>query len=92
MDTEEQVQQAAPEPQQAPEQTPESQPHITQVHKDSEERKVGWATFIEGMATDFFTENELEKMSMEDGNGNKAKISRTKDCGIKIEYTSTITL
>ena len=29
-------------------------------------------------------------MTIEDGNGNKAKLGRTKDGGIKIEYTSTV--
>lgn len=57
-----------------------------------EQRKVKWAAFVEGDVTNFFTEHKLEKMSIEDGNGNKAKLAKTKDCGIKIEYTSTITL
>ena len=55
-------------------------------------RKVKWASFVEGEAADFFTGHKLEKMTMEDGNGNKAKLSRQKDGGIKVEYTSTITL
>ena len=32
----------------------------------------------------------IEKLSIEDGNGNKAKLARTKDNGIKIEYSSTV--
>ena len=31
-------------------------------------------------------------MSIEDGNGSKAKFTRTKDGGIKVEYTSTVNL
>lgn len=49
-----------------------------------------WASFVEGDVANFFTGYKLEKMTLEDGNGNKAKLGRTKDCGIKIEYTSTV--
>jgi hypothetical protein len=34
----------------------------------------------------------LEKLSLEDGKGNKAKLSRQKENTIKVEYTSTTTL
>lgn len=56
----------------------------------SEQKKASWASFVEGEVANFFTGYKLEKMTIEDGNGNKAKIARTKDCGIKIEYTSTV--
>ncbi len=56
----------------------------------SEQKKASWAAFVEGEVANFFTGYKLEKMTLEDGNGNKAKIARTKDCGIKIEYTSTV--
>ena len=48
-----------------------------------------WADFIETVAVDFFADNKLEKLSMEDGNGNKAKMSRTKDNDLKLEYSTT---
>lgn len=51
-----------------------------------------WPSFLEHAAVDFFTGYKLEKMSIEDGNGNKAKFSRTKDQNIKIEYTSSVLL
>lgn len=51
-----------------------------------------WSAFVEGAAADFFTGYKLEKMSIDDGNGNKAKFSRTKDEGIKVEYTSAVML
>ncbi len=60
--------------------------------KTPEQKKIGWAAFVEGPVTNFFTEHQLEKMTLEDGCGNKAKLAKTKDNGIKIEYTSTITL
>lgn len=49
-----------------------------------------WAAFIESQAVDFFTDYKLERMTLEDGRGNKAKLSRTKDNSIKVEYTSSI--
>lgn len=57
-----------------------------------EARKLKWSTFVETQLADFFMNFKLEKMSVEDGNGNKAKLSRTKDNGLKIEQSSTIIL
>lgn len=51
-----------------------------------------WSSFVEGPAADFFTGYKLEKMMIDDGSGNKAKFSRTKDDGIKVEYTSAVLL
>lgn len=51
-----------------------------------------WSAFVEGPAADFFTGYKLEKMMIDDGSGNKAKFSRTKDEGIKVEYTSAVLL
>ena len=51
-----------------------------------------WPAFVESNVVDFFMEFKLEKMSIEDGNGNKAKLSLTKDNGIKVEYSSTTIL
>ena len=49
-----------------------------------------WAGFIESTVVNFFDENKIEKLAIEDGNGNKAKLARTKDNGIKIEYSSIV--
>lgn len=49
-----------------------------------------WAGFVESTIVDFFDEHKIEKLAIEDGNGNKAKLARTKDNGIKIEYSSTV--
>ena len=49
-----------------------------------------WAAFVESTAVEFLDQHDIEKLSIEDGNGNKAKLSRTKDNGIKIEYLSTV--
>ena len=56
------------------------------------ERKINWAAFVEADVANFFNQHSLEKMSIEDGNGNKAKLSRQKDDGIKVEYSSTTIL
>ena len=49
-----------------------------------------WAGFVESAVVNFFDEHKIEKLAVEDGNGNKAKLVRTKDNGIKIEYSSTV--
>lgn len=57
----------------------------------TEKKKVDpqkWAGFVDSTVVNFFDEHKIEKLSIEDGNGNKAKLSRTKDNGIKIEYSS----
>lgn len=48
-----------------------------------------WSDFVTSELVDFFTGNKLEKLTIEDGNGNKAKLSHTKDNEIKIESAST---
>ena len=54
--------------------------------------KVKWPAFVESSAVDFFIGYKLEKMQIEDGNGNKAKLSLTKDNGIRVEYSSVTIL
>ena len=56
--------------------------------KRSNPRK--WNGFVESTVVNFFDQYKMEKLSIEDGNGNRAKLSRTKDNCIKIEYLSTI--
>lgn len=59
----------------------------TQSRKSNPQK---WASFVESTVVDFFDQHNIEKLSIEDGNGNKAKLSRTKDNSIKIEYLSTV--
>ena len=47
-----------------------------------------WAEFVSGELVAFFVDSKLEKLSCEDGSGNKAKLSRTKDNEIKVESSS----
>ena len=51
-------------------------------------KKLKWAAFVESALVDFFSSYKLEKITVEDGNGNKAKLSRTKDNELKIEQSS----
>lgn len=55
-------------------------------------KKISWAGFVETTVVNFFQENELEKLTVEDGKGNKAKLTRQKENTIKVEYTSTTTI
>ncbi len=60
--------------------------------ENANERKQNWSAFVESTAVNFFIDCKLEKLNMEDGRGNKAKLVRQKDDTIKVEYTSTTTL
>ena len=60
--------------------------------EEQKEKRMNWAEFVETIVVKFFQDNELEKLTVEDGNGNKAKLIKQKDCGIKLEYTSTTML
>lgn len=59
---------------------------------EEQNKQINWAGFLETTIVNFFQENELEKLSLEDGKGNKAKLSKQKDNVIKVECTSTTTL
>lgn len=59
---------------------------------DPGEKRLHWAGFVETTVVNFFVECKLEKLNIEDGKGNKAKLVRQKDNTIKVEYTSTTTL
>lgn len=59
---------------------------------EEDNKKMNWAGFVETTIVNLFQENELEKLSLEDGKGNKAKLSKQRDNVIKVEYTSTTTL
>ena len=51
-----------------------------------------WSGFVESEVVNFFDKHKIEKLTIEDGNGNRAKLARTKDSGIRIEYSSTVTI
>lgn len=62
-----------------------------EYNKDGVKRN-RWAAFVEATVVQFLRDNDLEKLSVEDGNGNKAKLSRTKDDEIKVEHSTTTIL
>jgi len=49
----------------------------------------GWVGFVESDAVNFMTQFNIEKMTLDDGAGNRAKLTRIKDNGIKVECTSS---
>jgi hypothetical protein len=59
---------------------------------EEQNKKKNWAGFVETTIVNFFQENDIEKLSLEDGKGNKAKLTKQKDNSIKVEYTSTTTI
>ena len=49
----------------------------------------GWVGFVESDAVNFMSRYDIEKMTLDDGAGNKAKLTRLKDNGIRVECTSS---
>ena len=63
-----------------------------QSHMSADEKKKriqNWPHFIENEVLAFFNAYGIEKMSLEDGEGGKAKLTRTRDNGVKVDLTST---
>ena len=67
-------------------------PSIEEIMEGKEKQKVSrgsWVGFVEGDVVNFMTHYDLEKMTLDDGEGNKAKLTRLKDNGVKVECTSS---
>lgn len=68
--------------------------NLTQSLKEAVEGKpkkkanTSWSAFLQSTVVNFVNENEIEKMTIEDGEGNKAKLTRQKDNSIKVEISS----
>ena len=58
------------------------------VEKPQRDRK-NWVAFVESDVVNFLTLNEIEKMTIDDGAGNKAKLTRRKDGSVYVECTSS---
>lgn len=56
--------------------------------KTKRDRK-NWVAFVESDVVNFLTLNEIEKMTIDDGEGNKAKLTRRKDGSVYVECTSS---
>ena len=48
-----------------------------------------WVAFVESDVVNFLTLNEIEKLTLDDGQGNKAKLTRRKDGSVYVECTSS---
>jgi len=68
------------------------QKEIESFMSPERERKANWAGFVESDVVAFFNAHGLEKISIEDGHGNKAKLVRQRDEGIKVEYSTKVIL
>ena len=70
----------------------EKRPTIHELRDVTKKKKTdrrGWVAFVEGNVVNFMNQHNLEKMTLDDGEGNKAKLSRRKDNGIFVECTSS---
>ncbi len=56
--------------------------------KEKKDRK-NWVAFVESDVVNFLTLNDIEKMTIDDGEGNKAKLTRRKDGSVFVECTSS---
>lgn len=48
-----------------------------------------WVAFVESDVVNFLQLHDLEKVTLDDGAGNKAKLSRRKDGSVHVECTSS---
>ncbi len=70
----------------------ERRPTIDEVIEGVDRKKTsrrGWVGFVESEVVNFMAQHEIEKMTLDDGAGNKAKLTRLKDNGIRVECTSS---
>lgn len=59
-----------------------------QPRREKRDRK-NWVAFVESDAVNFLQLSDLEKMTLDDGEGNKAKLTRRKDGSVYVECTSS---
>lgn len=62
---------------------------IEAEQSEEESRNIKWARFVDTALINFFHANKLEKLTAEDGFGNKVKLSKTRDDDLKVEISST---
>jgi hypothetical protein len=69
-----------------------NRPSIEEVIEGKEKQKVSrksWVSFVEGEVVNSMNQWNLEKLTLDDGMGNKAKLTRRKDNSIFVECTSS---
>ena len=59
------------------------------AHEKTKRDRKNWVAFVESDAVNFLTLNDIEKMTLDDGEGNKAKLTRRKDGTVYVECTSS---
>ena len=59
-----------------------------QPRREKRDRK-NWVAFVESDAVNFLQLSDLEKMTLDDGEDNKAKLTRRKDGSVYVECTSS---
>lgn len=59
-----------------------------QPRREKRDRK-NWVAFVESDAVNFLQLSDLEKMTLDDGEGNKARLTRRKDGSVYVECTSS---
>ena len=63
---------------------------MTEAKPKQEKRdRKNWVAFVESDAVNFLTLNDIEKVTLDDGEGNKAKLTRRKDGTVYVECTSS---
>lgn len=60
--------------------------------KSEKRDRKSWVGFVESDVVNFVQLNDIEKMTIDDGEGNKAKITRRKDGSFYVECTSASVL
>ena len=66
---------------------------VASTSKDKNQReRTQWRGFVESDVANFMQLNEIEKMTLDDGMGNKAKLTKRKDGSIFVETTSSSVL
>jgi hypothetical protein len=60
----------------------------TTKEKEQRDRRQ-WVSFVESDVVNFMQLHDVEKMTLDDGMGNKAKLTRRKDGSIYVESTSS---
>ena len=59
-------------------------------HMNARDKKIqNWPQFVESDALAFFNAFGVEKMTIEDGEGGKAKLTRMRDNSVKVDLTLT---
>ena len=62
---------------------------MMEVEQTQKRDRKNWVAFVESDVVNFLTLNEIEKMTIDDGQGNKAKLTRRKDGSVYVECTSS---